>query len=65
MHLLLQRLLFLLQAAGIYVEEGGEATLTNSNVFENDAFPDYEYGLEFVSALHFEPSHRQFLRCSA
>ena len=37
MHLPLQRLLFLLQGAGIYVEEEGEATLTNSNVFENVA----------------------------
>ena len=39
--LLLQRLFFLLQAltggAGIYVEHGGEATLTNSSVYENEA----------------------------
>ena len=37
MHLLLQHLLFLLQGAGIYVNYGGEATLTNTNVFENEA----------------------------
>ena len=37
MHLLLQHLLFLLQGAGIYVDYGGEATLTNTNVFDNEA----------------------------
>lgn len=36
MHLLLQCLLFLLQGAGIYVDRGGEATLTNTNVYENE-----------------------------
>jgi len=50
MHLLLQRLLFLLQGAGNFVE--GEATLTNSNVFENEALLD-KYGYnQLVSALH-------------
>ena len=50
MHLLLQCLLFLLQGAGIHVCAGGEASLTNSNVYENEA------GTEWVSALHFESS---------
>ena len=36
MHLLLQCLL-LLQGAGIYVGRGGEATLTNTDVYENEA----------------------------
>ena len=30
-------LLFLLQGAGIWVDYGGEATLTNTNVYENEA----------------------------
>ena len=51
-HLLLLCLLFLLQGAGIYVSYGGEATLTNTNVFENEA----------VSALQ---STGSSLRCSA
>jgi hypothetical protein len=36
MHLLLQCSLFLLQGAGIYVDRGGEATLTNTDVYENE-----------------------------
>ena len=32
----LQCSLFLLQGAGIYVGRGGEATLTNTDVYEND-----------------------------
>ena len=53
MHLLLQRLFFLLQpagGAGIYVEHGGEATLTNSSVYEN------EVAAGNVLLLHFKPS---------
>ena len=70
MHLLLQRLLFLLQGAGIYVDYGGEATLTNTKVFDNNAgapllSPQGNAYNSNVSGLHFEPSHRQFLRCSA
>ena len=53
MHLPLQRfvkrLLFLLQGAGICVEEGGEAVLTNSNVFQNACLNDDD---KMVSALH-------------
>ena len=49
MHLPLQRLLFLLQGAGIFVEEGGEAMLTNSNVFQNACLNVYD---NMVSALH-------------
>ena len=60
MHLLLQRLLLLLQGAGIYVDYGGEATLTNSNVYENEAGNDARG--QWVSALNIP---RQFLHCSA
>ena len=50
MHLLLQRLLLLLQGAGIYVDYGGEATLTNTNVYENEAD---QGGANIVSAFAF------------
>ena len=50
MHLLLQRLLLLLQGAGIYVDYGGEATLTNTNVYENEAD---QGGAHIVSAFAF------------
>ena len=54
MYLLLQRLFFLLQGAGMYVAYGGEATLTNTNVYENEVIGGL--GFREVSALHFEPS---------
>ena len=38
-------LALLLQGAGIYIEPGGEATLTNTNVYENEA------GAYLVSAV--------------
>ena len=37
MHLLMQHLLSFLQGGGIFVSAGGEATLTNTNVYENEA----------------------------
>ena len=37
MHLLMQFFVFLLQGGGIFVDAGGEATLTNTNVYENEA----------------------------
>ena len=49
MHLLLQRLLFLLQGAGIYVGRGGEATLTNTNVYENEG--NFGYWVRAVAAF--------------
>ena len=43
-------LAFLLQGAGIYVDYGGEATLTNTNVYENEAD---QGGANIVSAFAF------------
>lgn len=51
MHMLLQHLLFLLQGgAGIYVDYGGEATLTNTNVYDNyvNIFANMSWHLQTV-----------------
>ena len=42
------------QGGGVYVYYGGEATLTNSNVYQNEAF--------YVRSL-FEPSSSAPLNC--
>ena len=65
MHLLLQRLFFLLQGAGIYVNHGGAATLTNTNVYENEAGASSFNFFVSAGAAFRTFSHSQFLHWPA